>query len=270
MDFNAMTAEAVLCKRCRSTRIIKSGVLQGNQRYQCKDCGCVFLNNFAPLHGRLPVAVLVSIIEHFFTGMPLDFIRACIERDGFPVSLTGLEKTIYNLSRKAVRITAGLRPELSSLWILEGITLSENRPIFLLDILDSDSGFILASDVISDFVERDSESVYQKALSIAGSPPERLIVGPDLSWIFSNTRCPDTPGAVVLTPRQEANLLGYREAAATRTQLVKRRLNFDSLNNIRLICAAWRVNYNFFSDLKPIGQSAFNSWLDILNALDAK
>jgi hypothetical protein len=268
MDTETMTAEAVLCKRCRSTRIIKSGTRRGDQRYQCKDCGCVFLDNSAPLHGRVPIHLLVSILERFFSGMPLDFIRTCLETDGVPITITGLEKIIYRFARKAVSLTADIRPELRSPWILEGVSISADHPFCLLDILDSASGFILASDIIPDFAEREQEAIVQKALKTAGSAPERLILGPDLSWIFEDSQSSDSPPAVALSPENEACLRGYQAAAGIRTLLVSHRLNFDSLTNIRLICAAWRVNYNFLSEFKPVGLSVYNNWLDIVNAAD--
>jgi hypothetical protein len=43
------TAITIICKRCHSTQVIKSGFYMGVQRYQCKECGCVFANDNAPL-----------------------------------------------------------------------------------------------------------------------------------------------------------------------------------------------------------------------------
>ena len=31
-----------ICKKCGSERAVKSGIVSGKQRYQCKDCGCNF------------------------------------------------------------------------------------------------------------------------------------------------------------------------------------------------------------------------------------
>lgn len=33
----------IVCKRCESANIVKSGIVRGRQRYQCKDCNYVFL-----------------------------------------------------------------------------------------------------------------------------------------------------------------------------------------------------------------------------------
>ena len=34
--------EGIICKKCNSTRCVKSGYIRGNQRYKCNNCGCNF------------------------------------------------------------------------------------------------------------------------------------------------------------------------------------------------------------------------------------
>ena len=31
-----------ICKKCGSERSVRSGIVAGKQRYQCKECGCTF------------------------------------------------------------------------------------------------------------------------------------------------------------------------------------------------------------------------------------
>jgi hypothetical protein len=269
METEIMTAEAVLCKRCLSSRIIKSGMLQGSQRYQCKDCGCVFINNAAPLHGRLPVSLLAEVMESFFTGLPLDSIRsAVLENQGIPVTITGLEKIIYRLARKAVRLIGDTLPELHPLWVIEGSLIPGDKPLCLLDVLDSDTGFIIASDVIPDFAEKSSVSVVKNALHISSVTPDKIVIGPFLLELCLNSL--DFVGLteVPFTPQQELSIVKYQAASLIRLQIVARRLNFDSLSNIRLINAAWRVHYSFLTGAKPAGLSACNSWLDVIKAAE--
>ena len=35
------------CKKCGSSNAVKSGVVAGKQRYQCKECGCKLSVSFA-------------------------------------------------------------------------------------------------------------------------------------------------------------------------------------------------------------------------------
>jgi transcriptional regulator with XRE-family HTH domain len=259
-------AAGIVCKSCSSTHTIKSGFFRGVQRYCCKDCGSVFINNLAPLHSRLPVEAVVLALEHFFDGEPLDFIRRLMEdSQGIQITVAGLEKMIYRYSLKAVRLAGDITPYVSPRWLLECTLLPGARPIAILDVLDLKTFFLIASDVVPDYAEKDRESVFQRALRITGSTPTVLVLGPGLP-----AECADVEdGAglcnIRLTKDQKILLLKYNNIKIARTQMVARRLNFDSIVNCRLICEAWRVSYNFLGGFKPAGCCRCNSWLDIVN-----
>ncbi len=256
-------APPVLCKRCNGPNTIKSGLLQGLQRFQCKDCGCVFISNDAPLHGRLPAAVAVSVMEMFFAGDSLASIRTLLEdTQGLQVTVSGLEKMIYRLSRKAVKFAGDILPEVHDLWVLDGAYIPGSEDAVILDILDIDSGFIIASDVIrQDYAEKDRESVLQKALRITGLTPAILIMGPGVSSEYPDVEDSSGFQRIEYNLAQEAHVRRYVDLLPAKTLLLARRLSFDSINNQRLLSAAWRVHFNFGVAFP----SPYRSWLDILN-----
>jgi transposase-like protein len=266
----AQTSLAITtCKRCSSPRTIKSGLFQGIQRYQCKDCGCVFIDNLSPLHGRLPAAVAVSVMELFFAGEPLSSIRTLVqESQGIQVSITGLEKMIYRLARKAVKLTEDILPEIHSQWVLDGAEIPGAQPVTVLDILDLDSGFIISSDVVrQDYAEKDRESVLQKALHITGITPDVIILGPTAAAEYLED--PEDSASVQrieYNSSQEANICRYSDSMTSKIRLLSQRVNFDSITNHRLLSAAWRVNYNLLSDIKLAAGSPYQSWADIINS----
>jgi hypothetical protein len=262
------SAPAVLCKRCRGPHTLKSGFFQGIQRYQCRDCGCVFIANQAPLHGRLPVAAAAGVMELFFTGETLDAIRTRLQASqGLQVTVTGLEKMVYRLARKAVKLAGDILPEVQGRWVLDGAQIPGVQPVLIMDVLDSDSGFIIASDVIrQDYKEKDRESVLQKAVHITGLTPETLILGIGLSSQDPDLAASAGLPVIQCNPAQEANLRRYAALLTAKTLLLSRRMSFDSIANQRLLCAAWRVHYNFLSAFKPAFRAPYQSWLDILNA----
>ncbi len=264
------TALAIICKRCHSPRIIRSGLLQGVQRYQCKNCGSVFLDNHAPLHGRLPVDASVVVMEHFFAGESLDSIRTLVqESKGIQITVSGLERMVYRLSRKAVRLAGDILPEIHLRWVLDGAEISGATPVAVLDVLDLDSGFIIASDVIrQDYREKGRESVLQKALRITGLIPETIILGAGAYSAFSDVEGSVSFQKIEYNSCQEVNMHRYTDSINSKIQLLSRRMSFDSVTNHRLLCAAWRVHYNFLSDLKPAAVSPYQSWSDIINASD--
>ncbi len=260
-------SNGVVCKRCHSARTIKSGVFNGNQRYQCRDCGCVFINNSSVLHGRLPVEAVAFVLERFFEAEPLDSICQLVEQSGQGrISMSGIENLVSRFSRQAVKLTGDILPPLSPLWILQCISIPAERPVAVLDVLDMNSGFVIASDLVPDYIENDRENVVRKAVRLAGSKPETLVLGlgfaafgSDLAMAVENSM------RKVRFERHHWELLSkFSERVNARTSLISRRLNFASLASGRLICSAWRVHYNFLSGFNPAGVSPFNSWLDII------
>ncbi|MDD5702421.1 MAG: hypothetical protein PHU23_10280, partial [Dehalococcoidales bacterium] len=260
-------SNGVVCKRCHSARTIKSGVFNGNQRYQCRDCGCVFINSGSVLRGRLPVEAVATVLERFFEAESLASICRLVEESGqVRISMSGIENLVSRFSRQALKLTGDILPPLSSQWILQCTSIPAERPVAVLDVLDMNSGFIIASDLVPACIEKDRENVVQKAVRLAGSWPESLVLGlgfasfgPDLAMAVENTM------RKVNFERHHWELLSkFSERVDPRTRLISRRLSCGSLASGRLICSAWRVHYNFLSGFNPAGVSRFNSWRDII------
>jgi hypothetical protein len=261
------SALAVICKRCHSARVTKSGFLHGLQRYFCKDCGTVFQTGLAPFHSRLPAAAVVVALERFFSGQPLDFIRFALEESlGLQITVTGLEKMIYRYSRKAIQLAGEITPLVGPRWFLDVVSHEEGRPVVFLDVVDLQTGFLIASDILPDFTEKDRESLTQRALRITGATPELLIISTELCNPDDLAGQGQDLSVTRLKKAHRLNLLKFRSLSVTRAQLFTRRLNFDSLANCRLICAAWRIHYNFMSGRQPVSQFPYRSWADIVNA----
>ncbi|MCL1908049.1 MAG: hypothetical protein FWG12_01625 [Holophagaceae bacterium] len=50
------------CKKCGSSNAVKSGVVAGKQRYQCKDCGCNFRIGDSRTNERVAVKKAMCIL----------------------------------------------------------------------------------------------------------------------------------------------------------------------------------------------------------------
>jgi transcriptional regulator with XRE-family HTH domain len=253
------------CKNSQSARTIKHGLQNGIQRYHCKDCGSVFIHNLAPFHSHLPVEAVLVVLENFFEGQPLDSIRRLLEESqGLSVTVAGLEKIIYRFSQKAVRLAADFTPFVGPHWYLEGTFLGGSRPLVILDVLDLQTGFLISSDLLSDFAEKERQSVLQSALRLTGSTPDLLIVSPELQEVCGGPDQPLVSHQTRLKREHRVLIQKFRFLAVARTQMLSRRLAFDSLFNCRLVCAAWRVHHNFLSGFKPAALSQYTTWRDII------
>lgn len=58
---------AIICKKCKSEKHIKNGLVRGLQRYRCKDCKCNFTNT--GIRGKHPAMKALSIILYSMGNM---------------------------------------------------------------------------------------------------------------------------------------------------------------------------------------------------------
>ena len=85
-------------------------------------------------------------------------------------AVIGIDSSRY--SRQAIRPSEETMPEISCSWFLVGIFFEGVRPVCVLDVLDLESDFTVASDLMPDYIEKDRETVVKKALRITGLFPE--------------------------------------------------------------------------------------------------
>ena len=57
------------CKRCGSERQVKNGLMRGQQRYLCKDCGLNFTNT--PARGK-PLALKAAAVLLYVSGLSMN------------------------------------------------------------------------------------------------------------------------------------------------------------------------------------------------------
>ena len=59
----------VCCKRCRSAKYVKNGLMRGQQRYLCKGCGLNFTDT--PPRGK-PLALKVAAVLLYVSGLSMN------------------------------------------------------------------------------------------------------------------------------------------------------------------------------------------------------
>jgi transposase len=69
---------AIECKKCGSTAVVKAGKVNGNQRYKCRDCGCQFQPNLEK--GRPEKTKRFAILLYIF-GMSMRTIARLTKTD---------------------------------------------------------------------------------------------------------------------------------------------------------------------------------------------
>ena len=59
----------VCCKRCRSAKHVKNGLMRGKQRYLCKTCGLAFTDT--PARGK-PLALKAAAVLLYVSGLSMN------------------------------------------------------------------------------------------------------------------------------------------------------------------------------------------------------
>ena len=68
----------IKCKKCSSTKAVKAGFLNGNQRYKCKECGCQFQPN---RHKGRPESVKRLAVLLYMCGLSMRTISKIVKTD---------------------------------------------------------------------------------------------------------------------------------------------------------------------------------------------
>jgi hypothetical protein len=264
---SAAALAGITCKRCGSTDLTKAGMDNDRQRYRCHSCRCVFVAGAAPLRGRLPSETIALIMHSFFQGLTYEAISELLESTGSPpISNAGLSHLIDRCCHKAVQLTENHYPAVSDRWLLDGDIIDR---LAFLDFIDPDSGFIIASEVVSALNQSDGESAFARAVRLTGRKPALIMLSPALLG-GTSADCADPAAPVMdLNAAQEACLAEYQQSAGVRSMIISRRLNTNSLAACRQMNSAWRVHHNYFSASHPAGVR-YMTWEEMVEQRSAE
>jgi len=58
---------AIMCKKCNSEQVVKSGIVAGKQRFRCKECGCNFRIGDNRTDEKIAAKRRLCILLHFMS-----------------------------------------------------------------------------------------------------------------------------------------------------------------------------------------------------------
>ncbi len=67
-----------ICKKCKSSHVVKAGKIRGNQRYKCKECGCQFQPN--RMKGRAEGVKRLAVLL-YLCGLSMRAIAKIVKTD---------------------------------------------------------------------------------------------------------------------------------------------------------------------------------------------
>ena len=252
------SSESLICKICGSRHTVRDGVIKGVQRWKCKTCGRKFLNNGA-LHGYKTAAVQVmSALSLYYKGLSYNTIRKQIQIE---FNSTISRSTIYRWTQRApqnyMNAVKYFHPRVGNSWIAdESASNICGKQVWIQDILDRDTGFILASQVAMNHDIKDVQLLMEKAARKAGKMPE-VVISNTLAVYLGKIELTANVNAgykqlhpLIVEEKSTFELENFHAILQERTNLM---IALKSLDRVVEFTNGWLIQHNYFDTQESLG-----------------
>jgi transposase-like protein len=169
---------AIACKNCGSTDVVKFGTYKGNQRYLCHACKRKFKADNTLFGGKVSAGDISSALLEYYSGSSVNDIRRRIQQEkGYKPAQSTVFQWIDKFTNKAVKYYDQFQPKVGDTWIGDEtvIHLDAGVDIWLWDVIDEETRFILASKISYRRNTEDAITLFELAKRRAGKSPKVLL-----------------------------------------------------------------------------------------------
>jgi transposase-like protein len=169
--------ETINCKLCGSNNVIRFGRYKRIQRWFCKDCQHKFADNDALAGMRMPGNRVATAVGMYYEGRSLNVIPGLVfQQCGSYVTKASVYKWIKRISEISTIEDKNTRIEVGDTWIAnESVIKISGQNYWLMDIIDSDTRFVLASEIFSGRSSSDIKIIMEIARDKANKSPKLVI-----------------------------------------------------------------------------------------------
>lgn len=267
------------CKFCSSQKLVKYGKRGTVQYYLCRSCGHTFAGNNTIPRMRFAPEHIAASLHMFYDGFSIDTIRKRlrVNYDVYPSDST-VYKWIVRFTDIASKLVENLSAQVGDLWIVGEtvLKLNEGKDIWLWDIMDDETRFLLASSMPVNRTIHNSKKIMSKAVKAAGHTPKKINLDKGRAFldgveiIFGDDAGSLEPEGVSLK-HNLSSIKRFHMALEPRTKIFRRMKNVQIS---KLVMDGWLLHYNFFSSHEELknrtpGEVAratfpYRSWLDLI------
>ncbi len=260
---------------------MKYGSKAGTQYYKCKDCHRKFAGRVAPEGMRFSTATIGESLGLFFDGLSLaDISRHLITTDGISVDPSTIWRWIIRYSKEAENILSQIKVETSWQWVIdETMVKVAGQNIWLWDVIDFRTRFLLATHLTQTRTMRSAIAVLSEAKSRSLNIPKRIVsdgmkaypdaieqvFGADSKHIVSKGFTEDT----------NTNLIErFQGTVKERTKVMR---GLKTMESAKIISEGFIVHYNFLRPHMTLGRKTpasvaglkmpFQTWIQLVDYL---
>ncbi len=272
------------CKFCQSPATVKAGSKAGTQYYKCKSCGRKFAGRIAPEGMRFSTATIGESLGLFYDGLSLaDISRHLVSTEGIYVDPSNVWRWIIRYSKEAEKVLSQIKVKTSWQWIIDETMIKvEGQNVWLWDIIDFRTRFLLATHLTATRTMRSAIAVLAQAKERSTTIPRRIVSDgmkayPDaIEQVFGA----DSKHIVAkgLTADTNTNLIErFQGTVKERTKVMR---GLKTMESAKIISEGFIVHYNFLRPHMTLkGKTPavfaglnvpFHTWIELVDYLSKK
>jgi putative transposase len=264
------------CKLCQSENVIKWGKYKGTQQYYCKDCHSKFNLADTTFHMKTPANQVTSALNMYYEGMSIKAIRRNLHQEyGNMPSTATIYEWIQKYTQYATDSIKGYKPKkIGDTWVADETAIEiDGNNVWLWDIIDYDTRFLLATRISRTRTTQDAQMLYDRAVKTAGKEPDKVITDKlksylDVRWGNETEHIQSKPFAV----EDNTQLIErFHSTLKQRTKVMRGLKNLESAHDF---IEGWLVHYNYLrphttlEDKTPAEVAGidfpYENWADII------
>jgi putative transposase len=239
--------KSISCKYCQSPNVIKYGKYGDTQLYYCKVRGSKFKDDDTTFHMKTPANQVTSALNMYYEGMPIKAIARNLKQEhGNMPSTATIYEWIKKYTQYATDSIKDYKPQkIGNTWIADETVIEiDGQNVWLWDIIDSDTRFLLATRISRSRTTQDAQILFDRAVKMAGKEPDKVITDKlasylDVRYGKDTAHIQSRPFALV----DNTQLIErFHETLKQRTKVMRGLKNIASAQDF---IEGWLVHYNY-------------------------
>ena len=241
----------VTCKNCGSEGVVKFGSYKGVQRYYCKACKRKFKADDSLFHMKVSGDYISTALSMYYSGSSISDIRNHLRQEhGYYPSKHVVFEWVDKFTSLASKQFQDTRPQVGDTWIADEtvLRLDKDRKVWFWDIIDSDTGFLIASRASFSRTTRDAQMLMDRAIQKAGKSPKVVLTDKlasylDIDYGKDAEHIQGSPFRFKETGESTSQIERFHGTIEDRTKVMRA---FRDMETLRQFMDGYLVYYNYF------------------------
>lgn len=243
------------CKYCGSYHVVRFGHSKQMQRLLCHDCGHTFMDSDTLPTMKTSAEQIASAVNTYYEGLSLNAVRRNLHQTyGIYPSDSTVYEWLTRYTKEAIKEADKFHPQVGDHWVVDETVIHKNwggrkRRLWLIDIIDTDTRFLLGTKLSHNRSKEDIRVLMEKARGRAGKTPKEVWSD---GWGGYRDGIELAFGAetkhVITTPFGDADdsstlIERWHGTLKDRTKVMR---GLKTKETAQLILDGWLMHYNFF------------------------